>query len=178
VAIGLAAFSGLRPAELKKLMIRDFVDLSLPVLQFSVVPSRINVRNQRTFQEFYTFLSTEDCLDLVADLKTRAVSQNSVAVTEPTFRAADKMIHASDMRWLDLRQYFRACFLLADSRLPQAAVSFMAGYAAGKEDQFFNFFSPKTVQLMRQGYAQVEKQSFVRQTITHHVLTRCQVGKY
>jgi hypothetical protein len=95
VAVRLAAFSGLRPAELKGLVLRDFVDLSLSGLRFSAMPPRINVRIPRTFRRFYTFFSTGSCLDLVADLKARKVSTSSPAVSDQAFREADKAVYYS-----------------------------------------------------------------------------------
>ena len=157
----------LRRAEVKGLMLRNFVDLSLPALQFSAMPPRIDVRVPRTLRRFYTFLSAGSCLDLVADLKSRKIASGSAAVTDSAFNETDRRIHAAGMKWFDLRRYFIGC-LLANTKLTPEAIGFMSGYVVKEDDltHLRDFFNPKVIKLMREGYVQVEKQFFIQQMVT------------
>jgi hypothetical protein len=95
--------------------------------------------------------------------RSQPLSRNSLAVTHQAFKEADEAVHAEVVRWLKLRRYFMDCFVLADARLPRVATDFIFGYVAKKDDMLplRRFSDPKFVELLRQGYTQVEKEFFL-----------------
>lgn len=168
LAVGLAAFSGLKPGVLRGLVLRNLVELSQPGLQFSQVPSRIEVvvgRRGATLVRFYTFLSTDGCQWLLEDLKTRSqfASAKSPVVTAQSFREAEKTVHTAGLKWFDLRRYCMSAFMVADTKLPRDVIDSMFGYKV-KEDalqHFVNFFKPSFISFVRQEYVRVEGRFFV-----------------
>ena len=161
LAVALAAFSGLRPGQVKKLAFRNLVEFSIAGKKFSHVPSRIQieevVRNRRTVVRFYTFLSSRGCQWLLRDLKSRPQpTAESRVVTEQAFKGAEKVIHAADLRWHDLRDYFHVSCVMANT--PRFAVRFMLGHVSDKEDRFRNLSSEFS--FLRKAYAKVEKRYF------------------
>jgi len=169
LAVGLAAFSGLKPGVLRELMLRNLVELSLPGLQFLQAPSRIEVEGRRRFSrvKFYTFLSSSGCRYLLGELKARSqpLSPDSLVVDHQAFREADEAVHGAGVRWLDLGRYFISCFMVTelDTGLRREEIYFMSGHVIKEEDlaHLRDFFHPKSVEIMRKGYVQVERRFFV-----------------
>jgi hypothetical protein len=172
LAIELAAFSGLKPGQVRGLTLRNIVELSLQSLQFSRVPARIELRSglrrrwTAGFGRWYTFLSTSGCESLLEELRGRTsqLSATSLAVTGQAFKEANRMLQVAEVRWFELRHYFHACLdVPTTTHIPYQAVSFMLGYVV-KEDhltQVRAFFEPQNVEWLRGRYVQVEKEFFV-----------------
>jgi hypothetical protein len=170
LAVALAAFSGLRPGQVRELALENVVELSLPGLQFSQMPARIelgSVMRRRPVLRWYTFLSTSGCRWLLDELKLRTTppSAESLVVTGQAFTEADGALHKAGVRWLDLRDYFNACFMtLSTPQIASVAVHFMLGHAVEREAQkhfMRSFFNQGTIRSLRESYVRVEKKFFV-----------------
>ena len=167
LAVGLAAFSGLRPGQVRELVFQNLVEFSTAGKQFSHVPSRIELwgtlQRRSIPMKWYTFLSTSGCRWLLEDLKTRTqpTSTNSKVVTAQAFREAEKVIHAAGLKWFDLRDYCKSSFMVADTKLPREVIDYMFGYAV-KEDVFLSHFIGNLLDpRFRQEYVRVEERLFV-----------------
>lgn len=168
LTVALAAFSGLGPGHVKKLVFRNLVEFSLPKKQFLEVPSRIQmmeaVGNRRsTVVVYYTFLSSRGCEWFLEDLRTRTrpLTAQSLVVAAVALREAEKVIHAAGLRWHDLRDYFHVSFVrMSTSSTP---VAFLLGHVTKEDDltHVWRFFEPQRIKWMRDRYAQVEMQFFV-----------------
>jgi hypothetical protein len=167
LAVALAAFSGLGPGQVKKLVFRNLVEFSLAKKQFVEVPSRIQmleaVGNRRTtVVRYYTFLASRGCEWLLEDLKSRPQPRGeSTVVTEEAFKLAEKAVHAAGLGWHVLRDYFLACFVTSSTS--STPVHFMLGHAIDKEEEthIWRFSDPQRIEWMRKKYVEVEKQFFV-----------------
>jgi hypothetical protein len=160
LAVGLAAFSGLHPRQVKELVFRNLVEFSLPKKQFSEVPSRIQmleaVGNRRaTVVRYYTFLASRGCGWLLEGLQnqTQPLSRESPVVTGQAFTEAERAVHAAGLRWHDLRDYFWAACVKVG--IPHYAVDFMLGRVLRGSDRFRNL--PAEVSYLRKQYVKVEQ---------------------
>jgi hypothetical protein len=107
LAVGLAAFSGLRPGQVRELVLSNLVEFSTASQQFSRIPSQIELRNQVTWRRYYTFLSTSGCKHLLDDLSTRSqVSSKETVVTKRGFAEAGRVVRAAKVKWFELRHFF------------------------------------------------------------------------
>jgi len=163
LAVGLAAFSGLHPRQVKGLLFRNLVEFSLAKKQFLEVPSRIQmleaVGNRRaTVVRYYTFLSSRGCDWLREDLRTRhqAFSPDAGVVTAQSFSQADRVVRAAGFHWHDLRDLFHSYCVLAN--VPHAVVDFMLGYVLSKDDVLDRMSLLREVDYVRMKYAEVEEQ--------------------
>lgn len=170
LAIALGAFSGLGPGQVRELALQNVVELSLPRLQFSQVPARIELRSvmrRRLALKWYTFLSTSSCRWLLGELKLRTTppSAESLVVTEQAFTEADGALHEARVRWHDLRDYFNTCFVtFSTPQIPSVAVHFMLGHSVEREARkhfMRSFFNQGTIRSLRESYVRVEKKFFV-----------------
>lgn len=166
LAVGLAAFSGLRPGQVRELVFQNLVEFSAAGRQFSQVPSRIELRN-RSFWKYYTFLSTSGCRHLLDDLSMRSqpISSKEQVVTVRAFAEADRILRAAKLRWFELRHYFLGSCDWVEQQyraLPHEAIHFMLGYVVKEDDltHVLYFFEPKAIGFLRNGYVEVEKQFF------------------
>jgi hypothetical protein len=161
LAVGLAAFSGLHPRQVKELVFRNLVEFSLAKKRFSQVPSRIQMleavgNRSATVVRYYTFLSSRGCEWLLEDLKSRPQPRGeSTVVTEEAFKLAEKAVHAAGLRWHELRDFFHSCCVLVN--MPRAAVDFMLGHVLSREDRFDRISLSQEVDYMRKKYAKVEE---------------------
>jgi len=77
---------------------------------------------------------------------------------------ADRVLRAGNVKWFELRRFFRAscewaALQLPNRPLPSDAVSFMLGHYV-QWSLSLSSFNPKTVPMLRQGYIQIEKECF------------------
>jgi hypothetical protein len=161
LAVALAAFSGLGPGQVRELALENVVELSLPGLQFSQVPARIELRSvmRRRALKWYTFLSTSSCRWLLDELKLRSTppSAESLVVTEQAFMEADGALHETRVRWHDLRDFFhQSCVVGGMSNLE---ADFILGHELGSAGRFVN--PSRAVDYLRNKYVEVEKRFFV-----------------
>jgi hypothetical protein len=171
LAVGLAAFSGLKPEQVRQVTLGSIVELSLPKRKFSQVPARIELgsapRRRVRFHRWYTFLSSRGCSWLLEDLETRTqpITAESPVVTAVALREADKGVHWAGFGWHDLRDFFAESFLRCFVTMGTASIDFrfLLGHAI-KEDELTHvrqFSDPQRIEWMRDRYVQVEKQFFV-----------------
>jgi hypothetical protein len=166
LAVGLAAFSGLRPGQVRELAFSNLVEFSMARKQFSRIPSQIELRNEVTWRKYYTFLSTSGCKHLLDDLSTRSqVSSKETVVTRRGLSEAGRLLRAAKVKWFELRHFFRgscewAELRLAKRPLPPEAIRFMLGNYVQEELDLAPFDS-KIVEMLRQGYSIVEKECFM-----------------
>ena len=160
LAVGLAAFSGLHPRQVKELVFRNLVEFSLAKKQFLEVPSRIQmmeaVGNRRsTVVRYCTFLSSRGCEWLLEDLKSRSPPPRaeSPVVTEQAFTEAERAVQTAGLRWHDLRDYFWAACVKVG--IPHYAVDFMLGHVLRGSDRFRNLSAE--VSYLRKQYVKVEQ---------------------
>jgi len=165
LAVGLAAFSGLRPGQVRELAFQNLAEFSAASKQFSQIPSRIDLKNQVTGRRYYTFLSTGGCKLLLDDLSTRSQPVlKEWVVTRRAWAEASRVLRGAKVKWFELRHFFRgscewAALHLPKRPLPSNAISFMLGnYVQGEVD--LSPSNPKIVPMLRQGYSQVEKVCF------------------
>jgi hypothetical protein len=164
LAVGLAAFSGLRPGQVRELAFSNLVEFSMARKQFSRIPSQIELRNEVTWRKYYTFLSTSGCKHLLDDLSTSQVSSKETVVTRRGLSEAGRVVRAAKVKWFELRHFFRgscewAELRLAKRPLPPEAIRFMLGNYV-QEELDLSPFDSKIVEMLRQGYSMVEKECF------------------
>jgi integrase len=166
LAVGLAAFSGLRPGQVRELAFSNLVEFSMARKQFSRIPSQIELRNEVTWRKYYTFLSTSGCKHLLDDLSTRSqVSSKETVVTRRGLSEAGRVVRAAKVKWFELRHFFRgscewAELRLAKRPLPPEAIRFMLGNYV-QEELDLSPFDSKIVEMLRQGYGMVEQECFM-----------------
>jgi len=165
LAVGLAAFSGLGPGEVKGLVFRNLVEFSLTKRLFQQVPSRVQMlERRRTVMRYYTFLSSQGCELLSKDLKTRSqpITAQTPVVTVGGLKEAEKAVRAASLRWHDLRDYFHACFMTTMISSSSVPVDFMLGHVIDETalTHVWRFFDPARIDWMRNKYVEVEKQFF------------------
>jgi len=167
LALGLAAFSGLRPGQVRELAFSNLVEFSTAGKQFSQVPSRIDMINAVTGRKYYSFLSADGCELLLDDLSTRGhVASTETVVTKQGLTEADRVLRVAKVKWFELRRFFASSWELAALQLPNRplphdAISFTLGHAVNGDFPIDrSFFDPKVIGLLRQGYTQIEKECF------------------
>ena len=166
LAVALAARSGLKPGQVKSLVYQNLVEFSTMGNQLSQVPSRIELRNRVSWKKYYTFLSTVGCEQLLVDLgaKSQPVSPKEAVLSGKALAEAAQVLRKADVRWFELRHFFRMSCNLAEMEfraLRPEMIQFMLGNAVkGDFPIARSFFDSKVVGMLRQGYSQVEKQSF------------------
>lgn len=167
LALELAAFSGLRPGQVRELAFSNLVEFSTAGNQFSQVPSRIDLENAVTGRKYYSFLSADGCELLLDDLSTRGhVASKETVVTERGLAEADRVLRVAKVKWFELRRFFAsscelAALQLPNRPLPHDAISFTLGHAVnGAFPIDRSFFDSKIVGMLRQGYTQIEKECF------------------
>jgi len=168
LAVALAAFGGLHPRQVKRLVFGDLVEFSLSKRRFSKIPSRIRmverVGYRVTVAMFYTFLSSRGCKWMVQDLKTRSrpITAQTPVITVGGFKEAEKAVRAAALCWHDLRDYFHACFMTTMIGSSSMPVDFMLGHMIDEAalTHVWRFFDPARIDWMRNKYIEVEKQFF------------------
>jgi hypothetical protein len=163
LAVALAAFSGLGPGQVKKLVFQNLVEYSLVKRRFVEVPSRIQIvelpgiRNrQSAIMKYSTFLSSRGCGWVLEDSKSRSqpLQVGSPVIMEQAFKEAEEAVHAAGIRWHDLRDYFYAsCMKVGVS---QHVIDFMLGHVT-RRDHVRETLS-REIDYLRKEYRKVDEQ--------------------
>ena len=89
--------------------------------------------------------------------RAKRPTTRSLVVTEQAFKEAKKAVHAFDLRWHQLRDYFTESFVRFS--IPYPVVDFMLGHVPKEYDHFSNLYSE--AEFLRKEYVKIEKRFFV-----------------